>query len=211
MVSIKQSTSPFVSGVNTPCVDHTLMEVLNINPKVWYDLKYKEILPQTGNYIDFLQALVKYYSSRQEERLANIATKKEIESLKLMEKPERPKKKFDTESGLSLLQEAHLKQKIKLDKVREEQIHIINLRERGKVLEKNELLAVTQPIFVNIANILRNASDSDPAFTPIVDKCFSSLYNVANRIVNECIEDSENYVKEMLNKELDLSEICKSE
>ena len=211
-MTVKQNTSSFVNGLDEQCASSTLRTLLNINPNTWYDLQRKEIIPQEGTYGEYLQALFKHYHSRQEIKLAHIQKQKEIEEIKLLDKSTRGRgKTFDTESGLSKLQEAGLVQKIKLDKAREEQIHIGNLKERGKVLEKEELLAVTQPIFVNIANILRNASDSDPQFTPIVDKCFSSLYNVANRIVNECTEDSENFVKTMLNRELDLEEIISND
>ena len=201
---IKKEDDLFLQSLQQPCIESRLQEVLDINANTWNRLKMSGIIPIRGTIGEFLVKTFKHYREQHEVALAKVVLKQE--EVKTVKRG----KVSDTESGLPKIQEAAIIQKIKIDKAREEQIHIINLKERSAVLDKAELLLLCEPVFNNIANILRSAGESDPAMQPIVDKCFSSLYTVAERILNSCDQDSENFVKEMLNRTVDLTEILEN-
>lgn len=201
---IKKEDDLFIQSLQQPCIESRLQEVLDINANTWNNLKLKGIIPIRGTVGEFLVKAFKHYREQHEVALAKVQLKQDET------KSSKKSRLSDTESGLPKIQEAAIIQKIKLDRAREEQIHIINLKERSAVLDKNELLLLCEPVFNNIANILRSAGESDPALQPIVDKCFSSLYTAAERILESCEQDSENFVKEMLNKRVDLTEILEN-
>ena len=191
----------FTYSLQDKCIDSRLKKLLGINDKSWNELKTKGIIPISGTYQEMLVPVFRHYKEKNEVAVERVKQNSQKEESK------RNYRNSETESGLPKIQEAAIIQKIKLDKAREEQVHIANIRERGSILDKARLFELISPIVSNIASVLRNAGENDPALQPTVDKCFVSLYNLGERLCSQADLDSERYVKSMLDKEVDLDDI----
>lgn len=199
----KQEKNAFILAIKEPAVESRMQKLFEINPKSWNDLKEKGILPFRGSYEQFLVALMNHYRLRNEVSLrkAEVNIERGITSRS---------RYSETESGLPKVVEAEKIQKIRLDKAREQEVHLKNLATRGELIDKNEEFELVQPLVSNIANILRNAGDEVPEFQPIVDKCFASLYNLGQRLIAQSNVDKDNYVNHMLSTPIDLDKIVES-
>jgi hypothetical protein len=191
----------FTYSLQDKCIDSRLKKLLGINDKSWNELKTKGIIPIGGTYQEMLVPVFRHYKEKQEVALERVKLNSDKEEKK------RNYRNSESESGLPKIQEAAIIQKIKLDKAREEQVHIANIRERGSILDKARLFELIAPIVSNIASVLRNAGEGEPALQPTIDKCFVSLYNLGDRLCSQADLDSERYVKSMLEKEVDLDDI----
>lgn len=198
----KEEKNPFVSACNLPAVEYKIQQLLNVNPKTWHELKDKGILPINGTYGECLQAVFSHYRNKNDA--ATIKAQLHAAKNGLIEGEL-------TESGLPRLLEAEKIQKIRLDKAKEQEIHIRNLNARNEMLDKNELYNLIAPLLGNIANILRNTADETPELQPTIDKCFDSLFSAGERLVEQAAEDKLNYVQYMLDNPLDLDSILNSE
>lgn len=198
----KEEKNPFVSACNLPAVEYKIQQLLNINPKTWHDLKDKGIIPIDGTYGECLQAVFTHYRNKNDAATIKAQLHSAKNGLSGGEL---------TESGLPRLLEAEKVQKIRLDKAKEQEIHLRNLSARGEMLDKDQLYALTAPLIGNIANILRNAADENPDLQEIVDKCFNSLFALGERLVEQANEDKLNYVQHMLDTPLDLDSIIDGE
>lgn len=173
--------------------------LMGLNPKTWQDLESKGVIPHPdATYAECVQAIFKHYQKGNDAKLLRIEGRNE------------GKPAFETRSGLSPLQEAEIIKKIKLNMAREEQIHISNAKDRGLLLDKQELLELLGPVLGNIASVLRNAADSEPLLQPVVDKCFESLFKAGKILAEQCEVDSGRYVKERMAEEVDLEAILNS-
>ena len=191
----------FLSSLQDKCIDSRLKKLLGVNDKSWNELKTKGIIPINGTYQEMLVPVFRHYKEKNEVAL---------ERVKLNSQKEEGKRNYrnaDSESGLPKIQEAAIIQKIKLDRAREEQVHITNIKERGSILDKTKLFDLISPIVSNIASVLRSAGELEPQLQPTIDKCFVSLFNLGERLCSQADLDSERYVKAMLAKEVDLDDI----
>jgi phage terminase Nu1 subunit (DNA packaging protein) len=194
----KEEKNPFLKIIQEQAVESKLQQLFDINPKIWYELKDKGIIPNKGTYKDFLIPLFQHYRKKNDAYLRKV----ELQQEKYTGNASR-----ETESGLPKIIEAEKYQKIRLDRAREQEVHLKNLATRKELINKNELYSLVSPLVGNIANILRSAADDDPKMQEVVDKCFVSLYNVAKKLVGQAEEDESNYVRYMLDQPIDLDAI----
>lgn len=195
---VRVPANPFTRESGNAYKRKAVEAILGLNPKSWQDLETKGVIPAPeATYAECIQAIFKHYQKSTDAKL-----------LRIEGRNERPS--FETKSGLSPLQEAEIIKKIKLNMAREEQIHISNAKDRGLLLDKQEVLELLGPILGNIASVLRNAADSEPLLQPVVDKCFESLYKAGKVLAGQCDVDSERYVQERMKEEVDLEAILES-
>jgi hypothetical protein len=202
---VREEKNNFILSLGEKCVESRLQQVLSVNPKTWMDLKNKGVIPHTGTNGEFLTKIFTHYFKQ--EGLAAIRVQA------AMEKEASRKSKFsnaDTESGLPRVIEAEKLQKIRLDKAREEEIHLRNLQTRSNLLDKTYMLELISPLIGNIANVLRSAADDNPKLQPSIDKCFISLFNTGTKLCEQADLDSERYVQEMLSRNIDLDELIEN-
>lgn len=176
----KLQDDPLLTILELDCLPTRLQQLLGVNPKTWYDLIKQGVLPESGTYKEYLVPLFQHYSKSRSNSKGE---------------------------GYEKLLEAQIIQKIKLDQANEERLHINNLKERKEVLLKSELYELIQPIMGNIVNILRAAADEEPKLQPIIDKAFESIYKAGKILAEQVEADTNNYVDEMLSKEVNLEEI----
>jgi hypothetical protein len=197
----KVEKNQFILSLGEIAVETRIREVLGVNPKTWNDLKDRGILPRTGTYGEFLTKVFTHYKTQNEVGLAKVEARKEEFASK------RTSRNADTESGLPRVVEAEKIQKIRLDAARERQIHLQNLQVRNELISKVEVFDIIAPLVGTIVNVLRSAADDDPKLQVPVDKCFSSLYSVAQMLLRQAGVDGDSYVEEMMNKPVDIDEL----
>lgn len=195
----KVEKNPFILALAEVAVESRLQKALGVNPKSWNELKNRGILPITGTYGEFLSKVFEHYKNQNDVALERVRLKAENSA---------PKRTLqDTESGLPKVVEAEKIQKIRLDAARERQIHLQNLQTRGQLIDKAELFSIIEPLIGNIVNVLRSAADDDPQLQPVIDKCFSSLYETGQELLRQTDMDGSSYVDIMMAKPVDLDEI----
>jgi hypothetical protein len=199
---VREPANPFTKESANAYRRKAVEALLGLNPKTWQDLETKGVIPLEGTYAECIQAIFKHYQKSNEVKLLRAEARGESGF--------GSKPSFDTKSGLSPLQEAEIIKKIKLNMAREEQLHLSNSKDRGLLLDKQELLELLSPIIGNIASVLRNAADMEPAVQPVIDKCFENLFNAGKILAQHCEVDSERYVRERMKEEVDLEEILAS-
>lgn len=176
-------------------------EVLGINSNSWKRLEDKGVIPKEGSYQDICKAIVKYYQSTQEVKLAAAeARAKEGEG-------RRNYRSADTESGLPRIQEAAIITKIKLDKARQESIHLENLATKGNMIDANEQYELLGTILSNISNALKAVAAEKPETQETIDKCFNQLFKFGKVIGEQVGLDGGSYVQRKMDEEVDLEEI----
>lgn len=193
---IREPANPFLRESANAYRRKAVEAIMGVNPNTWKDLETKGVIPpSTATYAECIQAIFKHYQKGNDVKLSRIAGRGgAIEGT-------------ETRSGLSPLQEAEIIKKIKLNMAREEQIHISNAKDRGLLLDKQEVLELLSPVIGNIASVLRNAADNEPLLQPVIDKCFESLFKAGKILAEHCDVDSERYVQERLKEEVNLEEI----
>lgn len=196
---VREAANPFTRESVNAYRRKAVEELLGLNPKTWSDLETKGVIPLEGTYKECIQAIFQHYQRNNEAKL-----------LKAEKVQEGGRKSFDTQSGLSPLQEAEIIKKIKLSMAREEQLHLLNSKERGSMLDKQEALELLAPILGNISSVLRHAADTNPDLQEAVDKCFKSLFRAGSLMAKQCDVDSDRYVQERMKEEVDLEEILAS-
>jgi hypothetical protein len=189
----------FVLAMSDLCTESRMQEILGVNPKSWNDLKNQGILPRSGTNGEFLVKIFRYYKDKEAVALARVVAANESAA----ERKSRYKT-GDTESGLPRVVEGEKLQKIRLDRARETEVHLKNKVTRGLLIDKKYLLDLVSPLISNIANVLRAAADENPTIQPIIDKCFISLSNTGEALCKQADIDSEQYVQEMMSKQVDL-------
>lgn len=200
----KQEKNPFMLAAGEKAVESKIQQMLGINPKVWQELKDKGAIPLSGSYKEFIVSVFNHYRQRNEVSLRKAELIAEKESTK------RNSSNAYSDEDMLRVAKAEKVQKIRLDKAREQEIHIKNLASRNDLVDKSELFELFQPLIGNIANILRSAADENPAMQETVDKCFHNLYNVGTKICEQAKIDKTNYVKYMLETPVDLDSIVDS-
>lgn len=197
----KWINNDFVRNAQAPYKRGGVETVLGINSNSWKRLEEKGVIPKEGSYVDVCTAIVKYYQSTQEVKLAAAEAKAEQEVSK------RNYRSADTESGLPRIQEAAIIAKIKLDKAREESIHLENLSTKGNIIDANEQFELLGTILSNISNELKAVAAEKPETQEVIDKCFRQLHRFGKIICEQVQVDGDRYVKEKMEQEVDLEEI----
>lgn len=199
----KQEKNIFLRVLKLPAVSVKIQQVFDINPKIYYELVDQGIIPREGTYEEILSKLFSHFRQKNDAYLRKVELNAEAGTTKGI----RSVKSADTESGLPRIVESDIVQKIKLNKAKEQEIHIRNCAARNLLIDKAYLNELLLPLIGNIANILRNAADDNPDLVPSVDKCFNTLYIMAQRLMEQAKEDAESYVKDMMEQEIDFDEM----
>jgi hypothetical protein len=196
----KSDDDLFIIGLDLECTPTRLQNILNLNPKSWYDLVEKGTIPSSGTYKDYLLPLFNHY--RKQNEIA-------AEKVKLKLEQTESKKSSRGESYEKLL-EAQVIQKIRLDRAKEEGLYIANLKEKKEVLIKAELTELVEPVLRNIASILRAAGDEEPTLQPTIDKAFESLFKLGEMLAWQVEQDSKAFVQTMLDTPVDIEELLEN-
>jgi len=151
-----------------------------------------------------IQAIFKYYQ-RKSQAKAEAAKAKTLEA-----ESKRNYRSADTESGLPKIQEAAIIAKIKLDRAREESIHLNNLKDKGDIINAKEQYELLSIFLVNIANELKAISASKPETQEVVDRCFRHLHKFGSIICEQVNLDGDTYVTRKLEEEVDLDSVINS-
>lgn len=207
----KWISNDFVRNAQAPYKRGGVEEVLGINSRTWKGLEGKtwkdkdgvvrKVIPETGSYADVCMSIVKYFQLNAEAKAVAAELKVEAEAGK------RNYRSADTESGLPRIQEAAIIAKIKLDKAREESIHLENLSTKGNIIDANEQFELLGTILSNISNELKAVAAEKPETQEAVDKCFRQLHRFGKIICEQVQVDGERYVNEKMEQEVDLEEI----
>jgi len=176
-------------------------KLLGLNSNSWKMLEEKGVIPLDATYNEVCTIILKYYQKAEAAKVEAIRLKAEANEGK------RNYRNADTESGLPRIQEASIISKIRLDKAKEESIHLDNLAKKETFIDKNAQYELLSPIFIAIANELKGIVAEHPELTPTVDKCFTNLHRFGKIICEQVKLDGEEYVKHQMNKEIDLDEI----
>ena len=195
--------NPFIREAKSLAVKAAVQQLIGINPKTWAELEAKGTIPTSGTYEEYLQKIVKHYQQRQDLALEKLRIDTEKEKEKESSKS-RSKMIFDTESGLSPIQEAEIIQKIRVNKARERQIHLANMLTSKEMLHRSALLDLTTPMISNIANILRQAAEETPELQETIDNCFKSLHKMGEKLLEQCKEDEAVYIELLTETPIDL-------
>ena len=200
----KEEKNPFMKVIKENAVEYRMQQLFNVNPKTWQEFKDKGILPRTGTYEVFLVKLFNHYRQKNEVALRKVELSAQKGTTRAYGR------NADTESGLPKVVEAEKVQKIRLDRAREQEVHLKNLATRNELINKQEQYELVAPLLGNIANILRNAADDSPALQETVDKCFVNLYTLGEKLTAQAQQDSDNYVRHMLETPVDLAAIVEN-
>lgn len=182
----------FMTFVELPAIERNLQRLLDINPKIWNEFKEKGVIPERGTYKDFIVPIFDHYRNRKRTQ---------------DEKVKRRTISADKEEAMTEIIMAEKVAKIRVDRAREEQIHIDTLTKRTALVDRNEVQILIQPFITNIINVLRSASDTNPDLQESVDKCFTSLYELGQTLLTQVEEDKDNFVNARLHKPIDFMEL----
>lgn len=185
----------FLSFIELPAIERNVQRLLDINPKIWNEFKEKGVIPERGTYKDFLVPIFDHYRNRKKMQDAKV---------------QRRTISADKEEAMTEIIMAEKVAKIRVDRAREEQIHIDTLTKRTALVDKSEVQILIQPFITNIINVLRSASDTNPDLQESVDKCFISLYELGQTLLTQVEEDKDNFVNARLHKPIDFMELVNS-
>lgn len=203
-VTGKVEKNPFILALDEVAVEHRLQKLFNINPKTWNDWKDSGKIPRIGTYKEFLVAVFAHYKNQNDVALRKLELKNNTHDKNV--------RSFMGENGsLEEVVEAEKMQKIRLDRAREQQIHMQNLQTRSQLVHKGELLELISPLIGNIINVLRNAADQEPKLQNVIDQCFISLHAVGQEMLAQVDKDSESYLEELMETPVDLQKLINGE
>jgi len=202
-LSANDFKNPFVVACTLPAVESKILQLLNINPKIWQELKQKGVVPPKSSYGECLRAVFDHYRGRNDA--AAVQAKLHAAKQGLLAEGEAK------ENNLSKLIEVEKIQRIRLDRAKVQEIHLKNLATRGDLLDKIKLYELIAPMMGTIGNILRSAADENPEVQGVIDKCFTSLFNIGEKLIEQADADKIGYVQHMLDTPLDLDNILNSE
>jgi hypothetical protein len=199
-VGEKKETNAFILSLEEPAVERKLQQLLDLNPKTWQELKDADIIPYRGSNKQFLVCLFSHYRNKKQMKADRIKSNGQMKSFS----------DAAEDSGMPKIVEAEKIQKIKLDRAREQEIHIRNSVSRNNLIDKRELFNLILPFIGNIANVLRSAADDDPKVAPVIDKCMQSLYLTGERLIEQAKTDQEAYVQHMMEIPVDFDAIIEN-
>ena len=184
----------FLREAKQQAVKSACQQITGINAKTWFELEKKGVLPASGSYEVYIQKLVKYFQHKQEVAIEKARLQAEKDEKEAAMPKKRSTMVFETESGFSPIQEAEIIQKIRVNKARERQLHLANMLTSKEMLSREKLLELTGPMVGNIANILRQTAEEEPAAQKVIDKCFESLHKMGQILLQQCNEDEAAYI-----------------
>lgn len=172
----------FTEGLHEKCIALRLHETLNINPKTYYDLQKKGVIPLEGTYQEVLGAVLEHYK-----------------------RTKTPREGATT--GLERLLEAEKIQKIRVDKAKEEQILLNTQIVRGRYVSVESMVEVLAPFMLAVRSTLLAAANLNPQVSPYVDSAFTFLTELGERLLSEAKETADAEVKGILDTPVDIEGI----
>jgi hypothetical protein len=223
MIDLPQSNGSIID-IDSKVSPVVLAGILGINVSLIYQNAQQGIIPVdfiNYSYRDILQRYIAYYKKNVELKIVKEQADKEVRIAKEQEAARLKEEKFkakdqarrtfdgDNEEGGGLhpLVAAKLKQEIRLNRVKEEQLLLRNSIERGEYVSMKEIVILLEPYLQAIKNNLVSIASDVPEVQSQIDQNMENLYNLGIAISQKAGIDSTEFVQKMLDKELDISEI----
>jgi len=212
MLEAQKASIIDLEGKVSPIV---LAGILGINVSLVYQNSQAGIIPSdfiNYSYREVLQQYIRYYKKLEAVKLAKVETEKELKRSKI-EETIRAKEGRSFDNGdfnapsIHPLVAAKLKQDIRIGRVKEEQLLLRNSIERGEYISWREASDLFEPFLHAIKNNLVSIASDNPELQEQIDQNMESLYNLSIVICEKADMDSSNYVKRMLARDLDITEI----
>ncbi len=201
-----------------------LASILGVNISLVYQEAQAGRLPLTltdSTYIECLQMYINHFKKSQDVKLAKEANEKEIrlakeaaaqslkeEKLRLKEEEARNKRSFnssyDGEDGIHPLVAAKMKQNIKTELAREEQIWQKIAIERKDYIVSEEMVELCEPFIMSIRDIFLSVAQISPELEKKIDEGMENLYRLGCQLVEGADVDSKEYVRAMVDREIDV-------
>lgn len=194
--NVKPEKHIFFTALKDKAVEYRLQQLLNINPKVWNDMKDAGVIPSSGTYEEFITLLFSHYRSKKES-----AVTKTKDSAKEMRSNDDEYANLMKQEKISV---------VRLNRAKERSFHIANMEKRGKLVNKDEEFVMIELLIRSIATVLRTAADTDPALQKTVDECFKTLFRFGETLAEQVVEDKEQYIEVLMNRPLHLQSIINS-
>lgn len=142
---------------------------------------------------------------------ARLAQEEATRVAKAREEKQKTKATFSAEGDDSIhpLMAAKIKQNIKTERAREEQLVQKNAIERGNYIDMNELLELCEPFIMAINDGLKYVSGltTDPNLQKKMDEAIDELKQLGITMLEKADIDAKNYVQVMLDREFDEEEV----
>lgn len=201
-----------------------LGSILGCNVSLLYQHSQMGRLPTVlieASYIECIQMYLEYYKKATDVKLAKEASEKEIrlakeaaaqslkeEKLRLKEEEARNKRSFnssyDGEDGIHPLVAAKMKQNIKTELAREEQIWQKIAIERKDYIVSEEMVELCEPFIMSIRDIFLSVAQISPELEKKIDEGMENLYRLGCQLVEGADVDSKEYVRAMVDREVEL-------
>lgn len=180
----------------------TLSGIVNLNVSLLYQMRQKGYLDKEVaelTYREAIQQIVGHYKSKQEIKLQKQEQEHEIRLKRTNGRLTLTMPEGD--DGVSL-EAAKLRQSIKLDAAREEQIYQKIAIERGGYITHEALAGIAAPVVMTIRDMLVAISNDFPEVQTRVDKIMDELHDLGLKLIDESLEDRDNFVKEMCDRDI---------
>lgn len=202
--------------LDTPASPAILAGILGCNVSLIYQHSQMGRLPtelsmeETTNptYLECIHQYIQWYKKNQDLKLEK---EKNEQELRLKKAESKRGRGFsvggDENEGMPPLMAAKIRQEIKLNLAREEQIVQKTAIERGEYIASGELLSLCAPFTVAIRDMLLTIALDFPETQKKIDQCMENLQRLGTQLIEGAEVDSEAYVESILNREVDLEDI----
>ena len=202
-----------------------LASIFGVNVSLLYQESQSGRLPISlvdSTYRECIQTYIAYFKKSVDVKLLKEQNDQEIKLIKLEEanklridreiiKAEEARNKVNKRSfggedegdGMHPLVSLKLMQDIKLNVVKERQIHQKLAIERNEYIKTTEMLNILTPFVQAIKNNLVDLASDNPEIQEQLDQSMESLFNLGTAIVEQAQEDRLNVVEIAMNTELD--------
>jgi len=225
-------------NVDSTISPQVLAGLLGINVSLVYQESQAGRLPNdlsVATYRQCVQQYVNYYKKKQDlkiekekhdqelklEKLASdekvklekarLAQEEATRVAKMREEKQKNKISYSTEGDDSIhpLMAIKIKQNIKTERAREEQLIQKNAIERQDYIDKDEQYELVEPFVTAIADVLKYIAGTtkDTEVQKKVDEGMEELHQLGVTLLEKVEIDAKNYVKVMLEREFDAEEI----
>jgi hypothetical protein len=227
-----ENSNPQIIGLQDKVSPIILASIFGCNISLIYQEQQAGRLPANlleSTYIEAIQHYIRYFkkatelkilkeTNEQELRLQKLkqdkqiqeeklATKLEQEKLLAEKKAERRRPTFSGEEGedsIHPLVAAKMKQNIKTEIAREEQIWQKIAIERKDYISSEEMVELCEPFIMSIRDIFLSIGQMSPELEKKVDESMENLFNLGTQLIVDAELDSKEFVKSMLAKEIEM-------
>jgi hypothetical protein len=205
----------FLDGEVSPAI---LASVFGYNVSYLYQEAQKGSFPTNGSSfkdVTYRQALKfhnDYYRKAQELKAIKLQNDQALKEQKLRDDLELKKRKvaaFSAESGddtMHPLMAMKLKQDVRLNRAREEQLLQKTAIERGEFISLEQQAELIEPMVIQLRGSLLSLADISEEHEKLVDTIMEDIYNLAVKLTESAIDDAKDYVQELMNREIEFDE-----